>query len=111
MDATAVSECKSKVCVTGASGYIASNLVSLLLRSGYSVNATVRDPENPSKVQHLLKLPGAKSRLHLFKADLFEEGSFDAAIAGCEGVFHVATPSNFKPKDPEVCLSRISKLS
>lgn len=32
------------VCVTGASGYIASWLVKLLLQQGYTVKATVRDP-------------------------------------------------------------------
>ncbi|GAY36943.1 hypothetical protein CUMW_025520, partial [Citrus unshiu] len=32
------------VCVTGASGFIASWLVKLLLQRGYTVNATVRDP-------------------------------------------------------------------
>lgn len=32
------------VCVTGASGYIASWLVKLLLHGGYTVKASVRDP-------------------------------------------------------------------
>ena len=32
------------VCVTGASGYIASWLVKFLLQRGYTVKATVRDP-------------------------------------------------------------------
>lgn len=32
------------VCVTGASGYIASWIVKLLLQRGYTVKATVRDP-------------------------------------------------------------------
>lgn len=32
------------VCVTGASGYIASWIVKLLLRRGYTVKASVRDP-------------------------------------------------------------------
>ena len=32
------------VCVTGASGYIASWLVKLLLNRGYTVKASVRDP-------------------------------------------------------------------
>jgi len=32
------------VCVTGASGYIASWVVKLLLDRGYTVKATVRDP-------------------------------------------------------------------
>jgi len=54
------------------------------------------------KVKHLVELPGAKSKLSLWKADLAEEGSFDEAIKGCTGVFHVATPMDFESKDPEV---------
>jgi uncharacterized protein YbjT (DUF2867 family) len=34
------------VCVTGASGYIASWIVRFLLHRGYTVKATVRDPSN-----------------------------------------------------------------
>jgi len=50
----------------------------------------------------LLDLPGAAERLSIWKADLAEEGSFDDAIKGCTGVFHVATPMDFESKDPEV---------
>ncbi|XP_077243432.1 NAD(P)-binding Rossmann-fold superfamily protein [Tasmannia lanceolata] len=87
-------------CVTGAAGYMASLLVKHLLQGGYSVNATVRDPENKAKVSHLLSLP-ASERLKLFRADLTEEGSFDDAVTGCDIVFHVATPVHFGSKDPE----------
>lgn len=38
------------VCVTGASGFIASWIVKLLLQRGYTVRATVRDP---SKIKSL----------------------------------------------------------
>ncbi|KAJ4908202.1 NAD(P)-binding Rossmann-fold superfamily protein [Raphanus sativus] len=89
------------VCVTGASGYIASWLVKLLLSRGYTVKASVRDPSDPKKTQHLVSLEGAKERLHLFKADLLEEGSFDSAIDGCEGVFHTASPFYNDVKDPQ----------
>jgi len=54
------------------------------------------------EVKHLLDLPGAESKLSLWKAELTEEGSFDEAIKGCTGVFHLATPVDFKSKDPEV---------
>lgn len=54
------------------------------------------------KVKHLLELPKANTHLTLLKADLNEEGSFDEAINGCQGVFHVATPMDFESKDPEV---------
>lgn len=89
------------MCVTGATGFLASSLVKRLLLKGYTVHATVRDPENEIKVRHLLDIPGAYERLKLFKADLLEAGSFDAAIARCDGVFHVASPVDFAPKDPE----------
>ncbi|KMT14528.1 hypothetical protein BVRB_4g072980 [Beta vulgaris subsp. vulgaris] len=92
---------KKVVCVTGASGYIASWLVKLLLNHGYTVHATVRDLNDPEKVEHLMALEGAKERLHLFKADLLEEGSFDSAIDGCYGVFHTASPVIFNVKDPQ----------
>ncbi|PON38776.1 NAD(P)-binding domain containing protein, partial [Trema orientale] len=89
------------VCVTGASGYIASYLVKLLLLRGYTVKASVRDPSDPKKTEHLISLDGAKERLHLFKADLLDEGSFDSVVDGCEGVFHTACPVLHTPADPK----------
>ncbi|CAL5384924.1 unnamed protein product [Camellia sinensis] len=90
------------VCVTGASGFIASWLVMRLLQLGYHVRATVRDPDNKSKVSYLLDLPKAGTHLTLWKADLLEEGSFDDAIQGCDGVFHVAAYVPVLPvNDPE----------
>ncbi|GLJ47148.1 hypothetical protein SUGI_0995470 [Cryptomeria japonica] len=92
--------CRQKVCVTAAGGFIASCLVKNLLERGYIVNATCRDPDNPSKTSHLLSLPGAKERLHIFKADLFEQGSFDSAIQGCDYVINMATSLDYT-KDSE----------
>ncbi|CAI0421557.1 unnamed protein product [Linum tenue] len=65
------------VCVTGASGFIASWLVKLLLQRGYTVKASVRDPGDPNK------------------------RSFDPAIEGCVGVFHTASPVSFSATDPQ----------
>ncbi|KAK9033907.1 hypothetical protein V6N11_050088 [Hibiscus sabdariffa] len=92
---------KGRVCVTGASGYLASWLVKRLLLSGYHVVGTVRDPANQRKLAHLWSLEGAKERLRLVRADLLEDGSFDDAIIGCQGVFHTASPvvkPSFDPK-------------
>jgi nucleoside-diphosphate-sugar epimerase len=44
------------------------------------------------KVGLLREFDGAKERLKIFKADLLEEGSFDEAIQGVDGVFHTASP-------------------
>ncbi|CAH2038475.1 unnamed protein product [Thlaspi arvense] len=89
------------VCVTGASGYIASWIVKLLLLRGYTVKATVRDPKDKKKTDHLLALDGAKERLQLLKANLVEEGSFEHAIDGCEAVFHTASPVALTVTDPQ----------
>ncbi|XP_021616396.2 phenylacetaldehyde reductase [Manihot esculenta] len=89
------------VCVTGASGYIASWLVKLLLARGYTVKASVRDPNDPKKTEHLRALEGAEERLQLFKANLLEEGSFDAAVEGCECVFHTASPFYLDVQNPQ----------
>ncbi|KAK8715276.1 hypothetical protein V6N13_042614 [Hibiscus sabdariffa] len=97
-----MSEAEKVVCVTGESGFIASWLVNLLLQRGYTVNATVRDPNDRKKTEHLLSLEGASERLHLFKAELLEEGSFDSVVEGCVGVFHTASPCYFAVKDPQV---------
>ncbi|KAH6759767.1 hypothetical protein C2S51_016716 [Perilla frutescens var. frutescens] len=85
------------VCVTGASGYVASWLVKLLLERG-----------DPGKTKHLEALEGGKERLELFEADLMEEGSFDSVIDGCDGVFHTASPVNFSSTNPQqwYCLSK-----
>jgi len=83
------------VCVTGATGFVASSLLKCLLEKGYTVHATVRDPENERKVRPLLNIRGAEERLKIFKADLLGEGSFDAAVGLCDGVFHVASPVGF----------------
>ncbi|KAE8733107.1 Cinnamyl alcohol dehydrogenase [Hibiscus syriacus] len=57
----------------------------MLLLRGYTVRASVRDPNDPRKTQHLLSLDGAENRLKLFKANLLEEGSFDSVVEGCDG--------------------------
>ncbi|CAN0901782.1 Phenylacetaldehyde reductase [Linum grandiflorum] len=90
------------VCVTGASGYIASWIVKLLLSRGYTVKASVRDPNDPKKTEHLRALEGASDRLLLFKANLLEEGSFDSGVEGCVAVFHTASPFYHDVKDPQV---------
>ncbi|KAM0907665.1 hypothetical protein ACQ4PT_015973 [Festuca glaucescens] len=80
-----------RVCVTGGGGFIASWLVKLLLSRGYAVNATVRDPCD-LKNAFLEQLDGAPENLRLFKANMLDYDTLMAPFAGCEGVFHVASP-------------------
>ncbi|XP_074278917.1 cinnamoyl-CoA reductase 1-like [Silene latifolia] len=85
------------VCVTGAGGFIASWLIKLLLEKGYTVKGTVRNPDDP-KNGHLKAMEGAKERLIMCKADLEDFESLKAAITGCHGVFHTASPVTDDPE-------------
>ena len=64
-----------RVCVTGASGYIASVLVAALKEKGYIVVGTVRDVER-------FRAEPAFAGVELFAADLLDAASFAAAFAG-----------------------------
>lgn len=88
-------------CVTGASGYIGAHIVRVLLAEGYRVRAAVRDPDKARSVDPLLALPGADERLELAQGDLLDPGSYDQAIAGCDAVFHVASPYALTVDDPQ----------
>jgi len=92
---------KAPVMVTGATGYVAGWLVKTLLDRGHTVHAPVRSPDNPEKIAHLEELAAnAPGAIVYFKADLLTEGSYAEAMAGCELVFHTASPFTSQIKDP-----------
>ncbi|KAE8709394.1 hypothetical protein F3Y22_tig00110332pilonHSYRG01435 [Hibiscus syriacus] len=90
---------KGTVCVTGGTGFIASWLIKRLLEEGYSVHTTVRaDPENKETLVSSQVYQRQTTSSKIFNADLSDPGSFEAAIEGSKGVFHVATPLDSKTK-------------
>lgn len=102
---------KSPVFVTGATGYVAGWLIKKLLDEGVTVHAAVRDPTNKAKLSHLEKVAEvASGQLKFFKADLLDNGSFDAGMKGCKVVFHTASPFTSKITDPQKDLVDPAKL-
>ena len=92
---------KKTVCVTGASGFVGSQIVVDLLERGYQVCATVRDPSNTEKYGFLLDLPGAREGLTLHRGQLLEEGCFDEAMEGSDFCIHTASPYVLDAEEPQ----------
>eukprot|EP01083_Nonionella_stella_P215748 776213_1 len=85
------------VCVTGASGFIASHCIKLLLAKGYNVHGTVTGSITSDKYQWLFRMCEEDvnkkyGKLLLFQANLLSPHSFDSAIKNCDYVFHIASP-------------------
>lgn len=90
------------VLVTGATGYVAGVLVQRLLEQGLTVHAAVRDPDNREKLRFLDAIAErSPGQIRYFRSDLLESGSYDAAMAGCELVFHTASPFKLDVKDAQ----------
>jgi nucleoside-diphosphate-sugar epimerase len=87
--------------VTGATGFVGTELVKQLLERGWTVRATVRDASDAKRVEPLLRLAAAlPGAVHLYEADLLREGSFHAACKGADFVFHCASPFVIDVADP-----------
>ena len=81
------------ILVTGATGYIASHLIKLLLEKGYKVRGTIRSLKNRDKHAFLYNLcPEKNKNLELVEADLLKPATWPAAVEGVDYVMHLASP-------------------
>jgi dihydroflavonol-4-reductase len=90
------------VCITGATGFVGSHVVEAFLAAGISVRAAVRSPDDEEKTAHLKAMAERHGTdLTFHEANLREPGSFDEAVAGCEGVIHVAAVARLAAPNPQ----------
>lgn len=76
----------SKVFLTGASGFLGGHILRELRAAGCEVKAMSRRPESDSAIAALGAVP--------VRAELSDRASLQAAMAGCEAVFHVAADTS-----------------
>jgi nucleoside-diphosphate-sugar epimerase len=88
------------VLVTGGTGFLGGHCIARLLRRGYTVRTTVRDAAREPAVRSTIEAAGVEAgpRLTVAVANLEADAGWDAAVAGCRYVLHVASP--FPPVQP-----------
>lgn len=80
------------VLVTGGTGFVGGWCIAQLLERGYRVRATVRNFAKEASVRAAVAFAGGSDRLTFVAADLTRDEGWDAAVAGCASVLHVASP-------------------
>jgi nucleoside-diphosphate-sugar epimerase len=93
-----------KVCITGASGYLGSQILYKMVRDyckeEYQVKATVRDlnsTETMDPIKDFLK--DEYDNVEFCQVDITNQEQVDSAIAGWNYVIHTASP--YPDKNPE----------
>ncbi|CDG83531.1 SDR family oxidoreductase [Janthinobacterium agaricidamnosum] len=91
------------VLVTGGSGFVAGWCIAELLKRGYTVRTTLRSLSREAAIRAMLvPVVDAGDKLTFHGADLTSDAGWDAAMAGCDYVLHVASPlGGDGTKDPD----------
>ncbi|PYH44087.1 SDR family oxidoreductase [Aspergillus saccharolyticus JOP 1030-1] len=88
------------ILITGASGFVATQVVRLFLQRGYRVRGTVRSEQTAEKVRSIF--PEYKEKLSFaIVQDIAQPGAFDEAVKGVQGIIHTASPFQFRVEDNE----------
>ncbi|KAI0596721.1 hypothetical protein F4775DRAFT_283882 [Biscogniauxia sp. FL1348] len=85
---------KKTVLITGLNGYVAARTAEAVLREGYRVRGTVRNPAAGEKVRETLVGlgfdPDDIEVIHV--PDVSTPRALDRAVAGCIAILHIASP-------------------
>jgi dihydroflavonol-4-reductase len=94
---------KSRVLITGVTGFLGSHIVIQLLNKGYEVVGTTRNYKNVKEFKDIIsKYSRNTDKLEIKKADLKDKEIWEDLTKDIHAVFHVASPFPSElPKDPD----------
>lgn len=94
------------VLVTGGTGFVGGWVIAELLKRGFSVRTTIRNPSKEGAVRAAVsKVADPGDRLSFAVADLGADAGWPEAVAGCAYVLHVASPlGSGSEKDPDALI-------
>ncbi|EGY14671.1 hypothetical protein VD0002_g7200 [Verticillium dahliae] len=99
----------SIVLVTGANGFIGSNIADQFLRLGYKVRGTTRNPEKHAWVSALFSKKYGPGKFELVAVpDMSAQGAFYQAVKGVSAVVHTASIFTMDPNPHNVIPGTIS---
>jgi len=85
-----------RVLVTGGTGFVGAHCIVQLLGKGYTVRTTMRSLQRVEDVRSMLRVGGASEEaiagVEFAQANLLEDTGWQAAVADCRYVLHVASP-------------------
>lgn len=84
----------SKVFVTGGSGFVGQNLISMLVGKGFEVKALARSPQAIQKVEALSAVA--------VKGELTDSQALELGVKDCTTVFHLAASVDFFASEKEL---------
>ncbi|OCK81425.1 NAD(P)-binding protein [Lepidopterella palustris CBS 459.81] len=95
----------SLILVTGATGYIASNIIAEALSIGYRVRGTIRSQSKANETAKVFSSPRYETAI---VSDMASPGAFDEAVKGVDAIIHTASVMSFSPNPHDVVLATVA---
>ncbi|KAI2620440.1 aldehyde reductase [Hypoxylon sp. NC1633] len=93
----------STVLITGANGFIASNIADQFLNHGYKVRGTTRDPKKNAWLANLFDRKYGPGNFEFVAVpDMEADGAYNQAVKDISAVIHTATNYTMNPNPYEV---------
>ena len=83
---------KTKVLVTGATGFVALHCIVELLKNGYQVVGTLRTKSREEEVKNGIEKVVSSKNLKFIETDLMSDAGWEEGMSGCKYVMHPAMP-------------------